>query len=78
MNQSATRGHTISAHRNPNYWSIQLGAKSNKNIVQQKVSASHTFKHDHARYFLGFSEVKIHVCHYMQGKESFNSGRFFQ
>ena len=27
---------TISAHRNPNYFSIQLEAKSNKNIVQQK------------------------------------------
>ena len=27
---------TISAHRNPNYLSIQLGAKSNENAVQQK------------------------------------------
>ena len=29
------QGSTISAHGNPNYLSIQLGAKSNKNIVQQ-------------------------------------------
>ena len=29
-------GSTISAHRNPNYLSIQLGANSNKNVVQQK------------------------------------------
>ena len=30
------QGSTISAHRNPNYLSIQLSAKSNKNVAQQK------------------------------------------
>ena len=32
----SNQGSTISAHRNPNYLSIQLGAKLNKNVVQQK------------------------------------------
>ena len=30
------QGSTITAHRNSNYLSIQVGAKSNKNVVQQK------------------------------------------
>ena len=30
-----------------------------KMLSDQKVSASHTFCHDHALLFLGFSEVKI-------------------
>ena len=28
--------------------------------------------------FLGFSELKMHFGHYMQGKESLLSERFFQ
>ena len=39
--QIGTQGSTISAHMNPNYLSIQLGAKLNKNVVQQKKSAYH-------------------------------------
>ena len=31
------------AHRNPNYLSMQLGAKSKKMLSNKKVSASHTF-----------------------------------
>ena len=52
---------------NPNYLSIQLGAKSNKKLSSKKVSTSHTFWQDHAWYFLGFSEVKMRFCHYTQG-----------
>ena len=50
---------TISAHRNPNYLSIQFGAKSNKKCCPTKRSAHHIhfdkIMHD---IFLVFSEVK--------------------
>ena len=44
-------------------------------LSNKKVSALHTFWHDHSSYVLGFSEVKMHLCHYMQGKESPLSGK---
>ena len=41
--KSCNQGSTISAHRNPNYLSIQLGAQSNTMLSNKKVNASHTF-----------------------------------
>ena len=52
------QGSTISAHRNPNYLSIQLCAKSNKKVVQQKGQRITYILTRPCMIFLGFSEVK--------------------
>ena len=57
---------------------MQLGAKSNKNVVQQKRSAHHIhFDKTMHDIFKVFYKVKMRVCHYMQGKESLLYSRFF-
>ena len=72
------QGSTIKAHMNPNYLSIQLGAKSNKNDVQQKGKRITFILTRPCMIFLGFSEVKMRFCRYMQGEESLLYLRFFQ
>ena len=54
----------MGAHRNPNYLSIQLGAKSNKNVVQKR-SAHHIHleKTIHDIFFSFFPEcVSVVTC----------------
>ena len=51
-------GSTISAHRNPNYLSIQLGARSKKKCCPTKRSAYHIHFDMTMHDILGFSEVK--------------------
>ena len=63
---------------NLNYLSIQLGANSNKTVVQQNGQLI-TYISTLPCIFFSASEVKkMHLCCYMQGKESHLSGRFFQ
>ena len=75
----SNQGSTISVKGIPNPHLYSLVPNQIKMLSNKKVNVSHTFWHDHAWYFLGFSEVKkMHFYHYMQGKESLLSGRFFQ
>ena len=56
--QIGTQGSTISAHMNPNYLSIQLGAKLNKNVVQQKSLRISNILTRRCVIFFSFSEVE--------------------
>ena len=67
----------MSAHMIPNYLSI--GAKSNKKCCPTKRLVHHIhFDMTMQDIFLGFSEVKMHFCHYMPGKETLLSVKCFQ